>query len=185
VQSFIFKHHAGMKYILLLSAFCFFIFGVKAQTRKDVKLYAYARPVTGGAAPKISSQENNLQVYTSPKAKYNYLIYLEGPAKTRIYPAEIWLFGERKGVRVSFVKKTPVQIKTGDIPEYSKTITLVPKTSNRVYQLDLSPALPEKEMTAAKNKAATNDVVVVYKYAGKFYYAVQNKMKMLEPVVLQ
>ena len=174
-----------MKCILFLSAFCFFTCHLKAQTRKDVKLYAYARPVTGGVPPKISTQENNLQVYSSPKAKYNYLIYLEGPAKTRIYPVEMWLFGERKGLRVSFVKKTPVEIKTGDIPQYAKTITLVPKTSNRVYQLDLSPALPEKEMAAAKEKAAANDVVVVYKFAGRFYYAVQHKIKMLEPVVLQ
>jgi hypothetical protein len=174
-----------MKHIIFLSTFCFFIFSLKAQTRTDVKLYAYARPVTGGVPPKISSQENNLQVQTSPKAKYNYLIYLEGPTKTRIYPVEMWLFGERKGVRFSIVNKTPVEIKTGDIPEYSKTITLVPKTSKRVYQLDLATPMPEKQMAAAKAKAITNEVVVVYKYAGKFYYAFLKKIKVLEPVVLQ
>ncbi|HEU4633706.1 MAG TPA: hypothetical protein VFS22_06965 [Flavisolibacter sp.] len=174
-----------MKYILFFSAVCFFSSITKAQTRSEVKLYAYARPVTGGVAPKISTQENNLQVYTSPKAKYTYLIYLEGPAETRIYPVEMWLLSERKGVKVSFVNKTPVVIETGDIPKYSKTITLVPRTSNRVYQLDLSPTLPGKKMAAAKAKASANDVVVVYKYAGKFYYAVQKKIKVLDPVVLQ
>lgn len=174
-----------MKSILFLSAFCFLTFGLKAQTRPDVKLYAYARPVTGGVPPKISPQENNLQIYRSAKGKYTYLIYLEGPAKKRIYPVEIWLFGERKGVKVSFIRKTPVAIKTGDLPGYSKTITLVPETSNRVYQLDPGPAPMEKEIKGAGEKAAANDVVVVYKCAGQFYYALQKKIKILEPVVLR
>jgi hypothetical protein len=174
-----------MKYILFLSGCFLLLTGLKAQTRSDVKLYAYARPVAGGVPPKISTQENNLQTYSSAKAKYNYLIYLEGPANTRIYPVEMWLHGEKKGVRTTLVTTTPVEIKTGDIPNYSKTITLVPKTSNRVYQLDLGIPVPGKEMAAARAKASTNELVVVYKYAGKFYYAVQKKIKLLEPVVLQ
>lgn len=174
-----------MKYILFFSSVCLCLSGINAQTRSDVKLYAYARPVTGGVPPRISSQENNLQFYTAPKAKYTYLIYLEGPVRTRIYPVEMWLLGERKGVSVSFVKKTPVEMETGEIPNYSKTITLVPKTSHRVYRLDLGPSLPGKEMAAARAKAADNEVVVIYKYAGKFYYAVQKKIKVLPPVVLQ
>ena len=174
-----------MKYILLLSG-CFLLFtGLKAQTRPDVKLYAYARPVAGGVPPKISTQENNLQAYSSAKAKYNYLIYLEGPATTRIYPVEMWLHGEKKGVRTTIVTTTPVEIKTGDLPPYSKTITLVPKTTNSVYQLNLGTPVPGKEMAAARAKARTHEVVVVYKYAGKFYYAAEKKIKVLEPVVLQ
>jgi hypothetical protein len=175
-----------MKYLLFLPSCCFLLLaGLKAQTRTDVKLYAYARPVTGGVPPKISTQENNLLTYPAAKAKYNYLIYLEGPVTTRLYPVEMWLHGEKKGVRTLIVNTTPVEIKTGDIPEYSKTITLVPKTSNRVYQLDLGIPVPGKEMAAARTKASTNELVVVYKYAGKFYYAVEKKIKLLEPVVLQ
>ncbi|HYK56201.1 MAG TPA: hypothetical protein VEV15_06950 [Flavisolibacter sp.] len=175
-----------MKYILFLCGCCFlFLTGLKAQTRTDVKLYAYARPVAGGVPPKISTQENNLQAYSSAKAKYNYLIYLEGPATTRIYPVEMWLYGEKKGLRTTIVTTTPVEIKTGELPPYSKTITLVPETSNTVYQLDLGMAVPGKEMAAARAKARTNEVVVVYKYAGKFYYAAEKKIKILEPVVLQ
>jgi hypothetical protein len=40
-------------------------------------------------------------------------------------------------------------------------------------------------MAAARAKAATNELVVVYKYAGKFYYAALKKIKVLDPVVLQ
>lgn len=175
-----------MKYILLLSGCCCFLLpGLVAQSRTDVKLYAYARPVAGGVPPKISTQENNLQTYADAKAKYNYLIYLEGPAQPRIYPVEMWLHGEKKGVRTTLVTTTPVEIKTGDIPGYSKTITLVPKTANSVYQLDLGMSVPGKEMAAARAKARTNELVVVYKYAGKFYYAAEKKIKVLEPVVLQ
>lgn len=173
-----------MKCILFLSGCLLLLTGLKAQTRPDVKLYAYARPVAGGVPPKISTQENNLQAYAPAKAKYNYLIYLEGPATTRIYPVEMWLHGEKKGVQTNVVT-TPVEIKTGDLPPYSKTITLVPKTANSVYQLNLGTPVPGKEMAAARAKASTNEIVVVYKYAGKFYYAAEKKIKLLEPVVLQ
>jgi hypothetical protein len=170
---------------ILSFGFCILIFtALKSQTRSDVTLYAYARPVTGGAPPRISTKENNLQALPG-REKYVYLIYLAGPAKTRIYPAEMYIHGERTGVKVSVVTQTPVEIKTGDIPEYSRTITLVPRTSKKVYRLDLAPAGPEKEKDFTETKAQSNELVVVYKYAGKFYYAAQKKITLLDPIVLQ
>ena len=135
--------------------------------------------------PKISTQENGSQTMVKPKTKFSYLFYLEGPKKLRIYPVEIWIKGERHGVNTTAVNTTPVEISTGELPQYSKTITLVPKTNNKVIKLDPAVAVNGKDFPKARAKAETNEVVLVYKYGGKFYYAVQNKIKLVEPIVLQ
>lgn len=182
-----FKHQLNMKYILSLLAFCFFlVFKSNAQTRSDVKLYGYVRPVTGGAPPRIMNKESNFLSYSSTKEKFSYMIYLEGPSKLRIYPVEMYIKGQRTGVKAATVVQTPVEIKTGgNVAEYSKTVTLVPKTSKKVYHIDASSEMPSKGLNIAKVKAETNELVVVYKYGGKFYYAVQKKLIVLEPIVLQ
>ena len=175
-----------MKYFLILIALSVLLSTkLFAQSKQDVKLYAYARPVTGGVMPRISTQENGSQTMIKPKTKYSYLFYLEGPKKLRIYPVELWIKGDRHGIKATDVNTTSVEISTGELPQYTKTITLVPETSNRVYQLDLGMAITGKEMAAARTKASSNELVVVYKYAGKFYYAAEKKIKVLEPVVLQ
>ena len=175
-----------MKYFLILFAVAIlFSNQLFAQSRSDVKLYAYARPVTGGIMPKISTQENGTQTMVKPKTKYSYLFYLEGPKKLKVYPVEIWIKGERHGVNPSAINATPVEISTGELPQYTKTTTLVPKTNNRVIKLDPAVAVNGKDFPKAKAKAASNEVVLVYKYGGKFYYAVQEKIKLIEPIVLQ
>lgn len=175
-----------MKYFLLLFTLSILLSTrLLAQSRSDVKLYAYARPVTGGVMPKVSIQENGSQTMITPKTKYSYLFYLEGPKKLRIYPVELWIKGERHGIKTSPVNNTPVEISTGELPQYSKTITLVPKTNNKVIKMDPAVAVNGKDFPKAKAKAETNEIVLVYKYAGKFYYAVQDKIKTLDPIVLQ
>ena len=180
-----FKTMHSMKLLLLLAGITAGqVSGLNAQTRTDVQLYAYVRSVSGGMAPRISTHENNLQTVETRHAKFTYLIYLEGPDKTRIYPVEMYIRGERTGVRFT-VKKSPVEIQTGDTPAPSKTITLVPKTLNRVYQLDPAPLTMGTKINFKQTQVLSNELVVVYKYAGKFYYAVQEKFTVLEPVVLQ
>ncbi|HJW18009.1 MAG TPA: hypothetical protein VJ499_12845 [Flavisolibacter sp.] len=175
-----------MKYFLILMVLTV-LFSAKlfAQSRSDVKLYAYARAVTGGVMPKISTQENGSQTMIKPKTKYSYLFYLEGPKKLRIYPVELWVKGERLGVKSTAVNSTPVEISIGELPQYAKTTTLVPKTNNKVIKLDPAIAVNGKNFPKAKAKAETNEVVLVYKYGGKFYYAVQDKIKLIDPIVLQ
>jgi hypothetical protein len=175
-----------MKYFLILIVLSVLLSTrLFAQSRSDVKLYAYARPVTGGVMPKISTQENGSQTMIKPKTKYSYLFYLEGPKKLRIYPVELWIKGERYGIKTTAVNTTPVEITSGELPQYTKTITLVPKTKNRVIKLDPAVAVNGKNFPKAKAKAETNEIVLVYKYGGKFYYAVQDKIKLIEPIVLQ
>jgi hypothetical protein len=175
-----------MKYFLILIALSVLLSTkLFAQSRSDVKLYAYARPVTGGVMPKISTQENGSQTMIKPKTKYSYLFYLEGPKKLRIYPVELWLKGERHGIKTTDVNSTPVEFSTGELPQYTKTITLVPQTKNKVIKLDPAVAVNGKNFPKAKAKAEINEVVLVYKYGGKFYYAVQDKIKLIDPIVLQ
>ena len=173
-----------MKLKTLVFSLCLLIQHAFGQTRSDVKVYAYARAIVGGAFPKISGpKETNHLSLVHRKEKYTYSIFIEGPLKTRIYPVEMYVKGERTGVKTAEVE-TPVQLKTESGP-YSRPIILVPKTKNRVYRLDLSTPMAEKRLAVAKKKAAANEIVIVYKYAGRLYYAVKKKFNFLEPVVLQ
>ena len=98
---------------------------------------------------------------------------------------ELWIKGDRHGIKATDVNTTSVEISTGELPQYTKTITLVPQTKNKVIKLDPAVAVNGKNFPKAKAKAEINEVVLVYKYGGKFYYAVQDKIKLIDPIVLQ
>jgi hypothetical protein len=163
----------------------FLVQQASAQIRRDVKLYAYARAVSGGVPPRISgAKQASYLIPGVVKEKYTYLIYLEGGGSKTICPLEMYIKGERTGVKTTAIKDTPVQLKAEGSP-YSKPVLLVPKTRKQVYQLDPTAPSGDIKSTPAKRKAASNDVVVVYTYSGRIYYAVQKKFNYLEPVVLQ
>ena len=89
----------------------------------------------------------------------------------------MWIHGERFNVTTEPVKKTPIILpnKTG------KSATLVAKTSNKVQQVVAVPFTKGKEFSLAKKKAASNELVVVYKQNGKYYSALLKKIKVLDP----
>ena len=158
---------------------------VQGQTVKGVNLYGYKQPVISGAPPKISYNEGGQENPAPRAAKYNYLIYISGPNNIRIYPTEIWLMGKQYGVKDADIKKTPIVHTNVNIPEYSKPVVLVPKTSKTVFQLSPTATLPKKGLAAAKTTAQKNELVVVYKMGGRFYYAAIKKLSLLEPMAMQ
>lgn len=168
--------------------FCLlFLLGARlpGQTRKEVRLYGYARPVTGGLPPRISGREGHAHPSLDTHPRYNYLIYLESALKKPLTPVEIWIGGKRTGASFSLVAKTPIEITNGQLPPYARKTTLVPRTAHRVYQVNLAAAGPDQGFSVARSKAKEYELVVVYRYAGKLYYAGQRRIRVLEPVVLQ
>lgn len=158
---------------------------VQGQTAKTVSLYAYKQPVVSGAPPKVTYSEGGQENAAPRVSKFNYFIYIAGPSNLRIYPVEIWLGGKKYGVKSSAVKQTPIQQTNVNIPEYSKPVVLVPKTSKTVLQLTTTTASSQKGLTVAKTLAKSNEVVVVYKMGGKFYYVLAKKMTRLDPMAMQ
>jgi hypothetical protein len=58
---------------------------------------------------------------------------------------------------------------------------MVPKTSGQVIQVTPISKSDGKRFPKARLKAATNELVVVYKLNGKFYSATLKKLTRLEP----
>lgn len=173
-----------MKVIYLLILSLLIMNHTSAQTRNDVKLYGYKQPVVSGVSPTISADETGRAV-SSYKPRYNYFIYLSAPANLRAIPTEIWIKGQQYSVTATPVE-TPVEYKNPTtMPGYDKSITLVPKTTNKVYQLQYSSAPVMKNLAAAEKQARSNDIVVAYKMGGKFYYATLKSLTDLEPVAMQ
>ena len=171
--------------ISLLTLFFFGSATVQGQTAKNVSLYGFKQPVISGASPKVTYSEGG-QENTAPRvSKFNYMFYIAGPSNTRIYPVEIWLMGKQYGVKSSDIKKTPVVHTNSNIPEFSEAKVLVPKTTKKVLQLHTTTANSQKGLAAAKTKAQSNELVVVYKMGGKFYYAAIKKLTLLDPMAMQ
>lgn len=173
-------------FFITLAAFFICAGCLQAQTRKEVKLYAYKQPVIGGAPQKATITEHGQSVENNnnQRSRTNYLIYLEYPSATRIIPVELWLEGENYGVSSTDIK-TPVEINTGNLPGQDKANVLVPQTSNKVVQLNIRPITVSKANAAARAASGSNQVVLVYKVGSQFYHAVVKELSIIEPVVLQ
>jgi len=153
--------------------FCFF--GFQAFSQTNVKLYGFIRETHAGTVPR-GTQENGNPI-PSTSAANEYLIYISGPRKTRIYPSEVWINGHRYE---AVTEKVPGPVSVKEQNGAKKT--LVAATTGTVLRIRPQQAGPRKLSVNVQSKIAANDVVVVYKMKGKFYTAVLKKLTRLEPV---
>src|SRR6476619_1170995 len=149
---------------------------VSAFSQTGVKIFGYTRDVLPGTIPK--GTDENGKALPKPKENVEYLIYISGPSKTRIYPVEVWIRGEKFSASGMTENHSPVQT-TGDL---GKTITLVPKTAGTIQRIHTAKAVEGKNFPNAKTKATSNDLVIVYKMNGKFYSATLKHLQKIEPV---
>ncbi len=151
-----------------------------AQTKGSLQLYGYKQSVSGGKAPDIIEGSS---VRTGTGAGKNYFIY--AVSAYRIYPSEIWIEGIRYGVQVKSITKTPVEYSDEANIGSSKKV-LVPATTKKVIQLIPVTAVAIKSVgTKAKSLSATNELVVVYKQNGKFYYTAMKSLGKMESAAMQ
>lgn len=157
----------------------------QAQQRK-VKLYAYSQPVTPGIQKARDIDENGNRVpATAGENGTNLLLYAVSSSPARVYPVALWIRGERHGVRLQAVAKTPVTHTNYNNPQNPKTTVLVPATRSKVLQLVPTDTPDGKEYPAAEKLAGSNDVVFVFKQNGKFFYQPVTKFTTLEAAALQ
>ena len=175
-------HQVNMRYTIALLAFLA-IAGF-AQAQSSVKLYGYVQSVTPGMAGK-QLDENGKAVKKSPAKLYNYFMYLSSASKNRMYPVEIWIKGERLGVRAEAVSTTPVTTVVDDGSMKAKTIVLVPETTAKVWLLTGTREPLLKEFPKAKTLANTNELVLIYKLNGKFGYATLKAFQQLSAAAMQ
>ncbi len=152
----------------------------QAQTRGASKLYGFKQYVSGGKAPDITEGAGTR---TSSGGRKNYFLYAVSPS--RIYPLELWIEGIQYGVSIKSITTTPVEY-SDEMNIGSPKKVLVPKTSQNVIQLILIPPVKGKSVgTKAKTLSRTNEAVVVYKRAGKFYYNTVEKLTDMEGAAMQ
>jgi hypothetical protein len=62
---------------------------------------------------------------------------------------------------------------------------LVPSTTRQVVMLKPVPSIDDKLSEKGESLSASNELVVVYRMNGKFYYNTARKFTILEPAALQ
>lgn len=128
-----------------------------AQPKQILKKYAYSRLVTGGAqmVDENGKEVNNKQV--------QYSIFLETTKSFKLNVQNIWINEFSYSVQVIPVKKLPVVIYTSDKTKK----TLVPKTTNKVWQLivTLDDAQPRPDAALLKDMQENEVVISIEGYA--------------------
>jgi hypothetical protein len=167
---------------LFLIGFVLFALAAAGQTKGTGKLYGYKESVAPGI-PRRDLQEDGTEITQQPRARANYYIYLVTPM--RAYPSEVWMNGEMYSASVRTITQTPVQHTNHQVPSEPVQTVLVPKTNERVIQITPAPAITSKQSSAGKRLAATNELVVVYRHGGKFYYQVLPKLSAMNGAAMQ
>lgn len=166
-----------MRTVFILVLFMAGILDVRAQAKGTAKLYAYRQAVAPGVS-KGTIDINGEEVGNGGEARQNQWLYLR--AGTTVYPSLIYIDGATYSARAKRIAATPVTVSTATGKK-----ELVPRTSQRTWQLTPAPAIEGKSMAKAESLAKENAVVVVYKQAGKFYYVAMKNWKELEDAQMQ
>jgi hypothetical protein len=169
---------------IFLSLLVLISFGsCKAQMKGTINLYGFKQAVLPGMIPGDIITEDGRTIEQPFKPKFNFFIYTASNA--RIYPMEVWLNGTAYSIQTEVVTSTPIEyVNPTSLPEGKKTV-LVPKTSKKVLKLTIAPPVEKTEHTKAKSLSKANELVLVYKQNGKFYYSALKSLKEIEPVAMQ
>lgn len=180
-------HPLHMKYGFLLITIGFLLVStvISAQAGKD-RLYGFVQPVIPGAAAakRVTDDAGNVVERRPEDIRFNYFIYVATTAKTRIYPVEMWIKGEPFSATPKVVT-TPVQLTSHLVPGRPQKTELVPKTTQKVTQLEWAPFIAAKSSGKAAALAQENELVVVYKQGGKTYIKTLKTLTALSPKALQ
>lgn len=151
-----------------------------AQTNNNIMLYGYIQPVLPGITAKGDIDENGRMIKKNTGGVMNnYRIYITAPSNFRIYPIAIWIKSTPYSAKSEVITNTPVVLTNHTIPSHPQTTTLVPKTTQKVWQITPLPPIESKLSAKAKVMAQTNELVVSYKLNGKYYYAALEKLTEL------
>jgi hypothetical protein len=168
-----------MKKIFLLAvlfAVCLLSF---AQEKGNAKLFGYKQAVLPGTPGGVIN-EGGQEVSTETASKKNYRIYIQ--SASRIYPVEMWIEGQPYSVSMDIITTTPVVHGTEAMNNRKE---LVPKTGQKVLMLTPRTYTETKNVGDMRSIAMENELVVVYKMNGKFYYNSLEKLSHLETAAMQ
>jgi hypothetical protein len=151
-----------------------------AQMKGSAKIYAYKQGSSRGAAPRMDEQGN--VIHSNKEATYNYYLYLV--SSKRVYPSQVWVDNTLYDVNYKKVN-SPVEMENVNLPINTSKKVLVPKTSSTVLQLTPVKTSQGKSSFKLSGNVKANELVVIYKQNGRFYYSSLRKLPVLESAALQ
>jgi len=165
------------KELLLISL----LLGIASFGQPSVKLFAFEQDNVPGTKPVVKDENGN--TVRKVAAMKNYFIYLSFNKSYNISPTQVFVKGKPLIIRTVSSQSTPIEHVNSNIPNKPAKTVLVPATTNKVLQLHVNE-LEELSTKTNDIKKLTdkNDVVVVYSWKSKKYYAAMSKIKKLEPV---
>lgn len=156
---------------ILTSIFCF--------SQPSVKVYGYSQNFVPGMVKQNDvPDENGGQPAASPRVHTNFYIYISTASTVSISPAAIWIAGKWDTITGLQVVKTPV------INEVPAKKQLVAATTKIVRQVSIGDTLRKPIILSSglRKKINENELVIIYIWKGKKYYAALKKLVVLDPV---
>ena len=174
-----------MKQKILPALFITLIFCSALFAQPVVKIYAYSQETTPGMKRSDVIEEGGEKIKNDAKSPVAYHLYFTYSGSAAVKITGAWINKKAYNVKTDVVKKTPVVIPENNAIEQSKNITLVPKTKNKVLQVNLASLMNDAgSLTGAKKKAVEeSELVISYMVNGKKYYKAVKKITMLKPAI--
>ena len=154
--------------------------GIYGQPR--VKIFGFEQQSSTGAKAANVKDENGNQQRKAAQQK-DYFIYLSVKETHHITPEHLYIDGKAFSVETRTMDKTPIEHVDNSIPGRPEQITLVPKTTDEVFELKIAKPLQVEKTSTLQKLTKKNDVVVFYTWKNKKYFAVLKKLKKLDPVL--
>lgn len=185
MQKSLTRHLKNMKrlFFLLILALAF---GELSAQNGGEKLYGYVQPVLPGAAAarRIKDDAGGVIERKEADIKLNYFIYLSMAKAEKVSAIEIWIRGKAFSALCKNVD-TPVEHTSHLVPGRPQKKVLVPKTTQKVIQLQPTTLKPTNTNETAAQLAQQAELVVVYKQAGNTYIKTLQTLTELSPKALQ
>jgi hypothetical protein len=157
---------------------------VFSQSRPIVKVHAYSQVVLPGTIRSSPIEEGGAEVQAKSNQKINYLIYAEHLTKARFTITAMWIDGKQYKVKADSIAETPVENKIPDPYNKAKNTTLVPATTNKVLLLSAGSQIvtTKKPSVTLQKQLSKAELIIVYKWNGKYWYFTVPKITVLDPV---
>ena len=185
MQKSLTQHLKNMKRLFLLLTVVLAFDKLPAQNSGD-KLYGFVQPVLPGAAAarRIADDAGNVSERKPADVRLNYFIYLATAKADTVYDVEMWIRGKAFSALPKIVD-TPVELTSNLVPGRPQKKVLVPKTTQKVIQLEPTELAGKKTNGKAARLAQQAELVVVYKQEGKTYIKTLKALSELSPKALQ
>ena len=159
-----------MKISFFLLFFAVLLFELKAQSTPVIKIYGYKQQLFQGKKP-----SKNEPIKNSAQHK----LFVEYRKNSSINITGVWIESDFFRFTTHPKLKSPIS----DIQQPANKQILVPKTNNRIIEIELkNKQEPSPRPTATLGKLLqNNDVVISYLFKGKTYFATLKKLIVLEP----